>query len=174
MTQSVELLLDDDADAGVRGEWSALQKAGLPSQGANPADTNRPHVTLWAGDALDPSDEGALAELASGLPMPLRLGALACFGRRRFVLVRFVVTSVPLLMLQASVARVCGVDPRSTLAPGQWTPHVTLARRLTAAEVGRAVDALGRAPERAAEAIGWRRWDGDARREWPLPTRSLS
>lgn len=174
MTQSVELLLAAEADAHVRAEWAALREAGLPSQGANTAATNRPHVTLWADDALDPAAEDALASRSLELPMRLRLGAVACFGRRRFVLVRLVVASVPLLTLHADIARVCGTEPGSTLAPGNWTPHVTLARRLTASQVGRAVDVLGRSRERSAEAVAWRRWDGDRRREWLLPARSLS
>lgn len=175
MTQSVELLLDAQADAVVRADWTALLDVGLPSQASNTAATNRPHVTLWAGAALSGATDDALGALVPGVPMPLRLGAIACFGRHRFILVRLVVASVPLLRLQASVADMCGFEAGSTLAPGHWTPHVTLARRLTATQVGAALDVLRgpRERERDAYAVGWRRWDGDARREWALPVRSL-
>jgi len=168
VTQSVELLLDGETDAAVRADWAALLDADLPSQARNPAPTNRPHVTLWAGDALSGSAEHALEALAPPMPIPLRLGAIACFGRRRFILVRLIVTSVRLLELQAAVGDICGVDDDSTLARGRWTPHVTLARRLTAAQVGSALDVLGGPRERNGYAVGWRRWDGDARREWDL------
>ena len=170
VTQSVELLLDAEADAAVRADWSTLLDAGLPSQGRNTAATNRPHITVWAGEYLLGSADRALATVAPDLPMPIRLGALAVFGRRRFIVVRLVVTSIPLLVLQQSVAKICGVDPGSTLAPGRWTPHVTLARGVTAPEVGRVMDVIGPSPERSAKAVSWRRWDGDARREWTPST----
>lgn len=170
VVQSVELLLDADADAAVRADWAALLDAGLPSQGRNPATTNRPHVTLWAGEALPESADEALDSLAPDFPLPIRLGALGCFGRRTFILVRLVVTSVRLLDLQESVTGACGYDPGSALAPGHWTPHVTLARRLSGAQAGVALEVLRSPRERAAYAAGWRRWDGDARCERSLPT----
>ena len=173
VTQSVELLLDAGAEDAVRADWSTLLDAGLPSQGRNPAATNRPHITLWAGEHLRGSAEYALAALDPDLPLSSRLGALALFGQRRFILVRLVVTSVPLLMLQETAARICGLDPGSTLAPGRWTPHVTLARGLTPQQVERALDVLAPSRERSAQVVAWRRWDGDARREWDLPVRSL-
>ncbi|MDN5851736.1 MAG: 2'-5' RNA ligase family protein [Actinomycetia bacterium] len=173
MTQSVELLLDAEADAAVRADWAVLLEAGHPSQGRNSAPTTRPHTTLWAGASLSEPAEDALGALTPAMPIPLRLGAVACFGRRRFILVRLVVTSVRLLELQASVAETCGFDDGSTLAPGHWTPHVTLARGLTAAQVGAALDVLNGPRERDTYAVGWRRWDGDARREWDLPAHSL-
>ncbi|MGH3360137.1 MAG: 2'-5' RNA ligase family protein [Nocardioidaceae bacterium] len=169
MTQSVELLLDPETDAAVRDEWAALDNAELPSLGTVAAATNRPHITLWAGDALPPGADDALQRATPDLPMPVRLGALTCFGRRRFILVRQVVADRRLLDLQAPIARLCGADDQSLLAPGRWTPHVTLALRLSAAQVGLALDVLGGSRERDATAVGWRRWDGDSRREWSLP-----
>ena len=119
--------------------------------------------------------EPALHDAVSDLPLPLRLGALACFGHRRLVLVRLVVPDVRLLALHAAVAVALGPDPddaeaAGNLAPGRWTPHVTLARRLTPEQVAAALTALhpvGRA-EGNGRAVCCRRWDGDARRAWPV------
>lgn len=169
MTQSVELLLDAGTDAAVRDEWAALDNAELPSLGTVAAASNRPHITLWAGDALAPGADDALLRTRPALPLPVRLGALMCFGRRRFILVRQVVVDPTLLALQEPVARLCGVEDDSFVLPGRWTPHVTLALGLSAAQIGVALDVLGGSREVDAVAVGWRRWDGDARREWPLP-----
>lgn len=169
MVQSVELLLDEHTDAAVRDEWAALRNAELPSLGSVAAASNRPHITLWAGASLAPGADEALLQATPDLPMPIRLGALMCFGRGPFVLVRQVVVDAPLLALQEPVARLCGVEDESFVVPGRWTPHVTLALRLSAGQVGTALDVLGGSWERDATAVGWRRWDGDARREWALP-----
>lgn len=170
MVQSVELLLDEASDSAVREQWARLREAGLPSQARHTGASNRPHVTVAARAAIDPGWEPALRAAVAGLPMPLRLGALACFGRRQFVLVRLVVPDAALLALHAAVADALGADPDGmrNLAAGEWTPHVTLARRLSAAQVGAALEALGGAGRQQGAAVGCRRWDGAARREWPL------
>jgi hypothetical protein len=88
------------------------------------------------------------------------------------VLVRVVVANRALLDLQARVTTALGPDPRTAhhFAPGSWTPHVSLARRLTADQVGSALAALGATPDLDGRAVACRRWDGDARREWRLRT----
>ncbi len=173
MVQSVELMLDDAADAALRRQWDRLAAAGLPSQGRHRGASNRPHVTVAVRDRIPAEREPALSAAVAGLPTPLRLGALACFGRRRYVLVRLVVADAELLALHARIATVLGPDEdpgrQRTLAPGRWTPHVTLARRLTAEQVGSAVAALEGIGESDAEAVCCRRWDGTAGREWLLP-----
>ena len=177
MVQSVELLLDDGTDACVRAHWERLAAAGLPSQARHAGPTNRPHVTVAVRARLDPGLEPALRAAVRDLPLPLRLGGLTCFGRDRFVLVRLVVPDVRLLALHAAVASGLGPDPddvdaRGNLAPGRWTPHVTLARRLTPEQVGAALGALSGRPGGTSDidgyAVGCRRWDGDARRETSL------
>ncbi|GMA29656.1 hypothetical protein [Arenivirga flava] len=74
--QSIELLLDADAEAGVREDWRRLQAAGLSSLGAHTAPSNAPHVTLAAGPRLEPPP----TELWSPLPLPVRFGGLLLFG----------------------------------------------------------------------------------------------
>ena len=49
---------------------------------------------------------------------------------------------------------------------GHWVPRVTLAHRMTADQVAVALSVV-RGPRVAdGYAVGVRRWDGDARREW--------
>jgi len=177
VVQSVELLLDDGTDGSVRAQWDLLAGTGLPSQARHAGPTNRPHVTVAVRAWLDPGLEPALRAAVGDLPLPLRLGGLTCFGRNRFVLVRLVVPEVGLLALHAAVCSALGPDPddveaRGNLAPGRWTPHVTLARRLMPEQVGAALGVLSGAPGGTSDidghAVGCRRWDGEARRETSL------
>ena len=170
MTQSVELLLDQHTDRALRAQWEALAAAGLSSPARRGGESHRPHVTLAARQALEAAREPALSAAVVGLPLTVRVGAIACFGRGPYVLVRLVVASHALLDLQVAVTGVLGPDPGTDrhFAPGRWTPHVTMARRLTAGQVGTALRALGGVPDLDGEVVGCRRWDGDARREWML------
>jgi 2'-5' RNA ligase len=170
MAQSVELLLDDTADAVVQSQWAALAAGGMPSQARHTGLSNRPHVTLAARRWMDPAAEPALVAAVGGLPLPIRLGAVALFGAGPFVLVRLVVAARALLELQAAVRDVLGPDPATDrqFAPGCWTPHVTLARRLRAEQVPAALSVLGGGRDGDAQLVSCRRWDGDARREWRL------
>ncbi|MDQ3629364.1 MAG: 2'-5' RNA ligase family protein [Actinomycetota bacterium] len=168
MTQSVELLLDEATEAAVRAQWDALDAAGLPSQARHQGPSNRPHVTLAAREHIDPISEPALREAVSVLPLTLRLGTYACFGRDRFVLVRLVVADRALLDLQMGVTDVLGDEPGGCFGPGCWTPHVTLAHRMRPGQVGQALAVLGDARESDARAVGCRRWDSVARRVWAL------
>jgi 2'-5' RNA ligase len=164
---SVEVVLDDDADGQVRAQWQALLLAGLPSQARHPGRSNRPHITLALTDTISDDVERRLADAASWLPIPVAVGALLIFGARRFVLARLVVPSAGLLDLQAAVVRSLDAspDPYGTFAVGRWTPHVTLARRLTADQVGAALTVLGAAPTLTGQLVRARRWDITAKRE---------
>lgn len=171
MTQSVELLLDEASEAVVLAEWARLAEAGLPTeQRVEPSPTHRPHVTLWAGPAVAPEVDAALPALVAGLDLPLLLGSLLVFGPRRgqVVLVRQVVASAALLGLQAEVAGRCGVEPDSHFAPGRWSPHVTLARRVRVEQLGDVVTALGAVPDLEVAVRACRRWDGDTKVAWDL------
>lgn len=185
MAHSVEFLLDDDLDARVRSEWTALIRAGLPSQGSIDAPTNRPHVTALAATRIDPAADAALAGVAMRLPFPVTLGAPVIFGRGdRATVARLVIPSTDLLSAHAQAVRLVGdhaVDADGAARmfahsrPGDWTPHVTLARRVPTdrlpdvlavvlgADVGGA-DLSGRV-------VGIRRWDGDQRTEHVLAGR---
>ena len=52
--------------------------------------------------------------------------------------------------------------PFAHTVPGQWTPHVTLARRMDAEQLVRAFDILDIRAEIVGEFTALRRWDPDA------------
>jgi 2'-5' RNA ligase len=175
VVQSVELLLDAALENEVRREWTLLAEAGLPSQARHRGASNRPHATLAVADALTPEAEQGFLGLDLPADLDVRLGGWLLFGRRSFVLCRTVVPSTGLLALQHEVARLVGPGEhvRDNGRPDRWTPHVTLARHLTGAQVDAALGALAERPrDLAGTASGLRRWDGDERREWPVATGS--
>lgn len=163
--RSIELTLDDTTDAAVRTEWRTLAEHGLPSLASHTAVSNAPHVTLAAGTRLtvDTVRVGAF----DALPLALRFSALSAFpaGRDRFVLVRTIVVTAELLALHAEV-HTTAAEPVETSRPGAWTPHVTLARRLTAEQVGAAHALLASPPDGTLAAA--RFWDGDTKTITPL------
>jgi 2'-5' RNA ligase len=167
MSHSIELLLDRHSDVAVRAQWRALADAGLPSQLRIKADTNRPHITLLAAQQISPDVDETLRALAPHFPLPCVLGTPLVFGGPRVTLARLVVPSSALLALHAEVYRLTMAHlpggPYGHCEPGHWTPHVTLGRRYTAEEVGRALTALSCYGDLPARVVGLRRWDGDAR-----------
>ncbi len=170
--QSVELLLDRATDDAVRGQWALLTAAGLPSQARHTGESNAPHVTLAVRTTIPDALDDALAAAVLDLP-PVRLGGLLVFAHRRCVLARAVVPSAPLLALHARVHAVLDAEPACDasaphLAPGTWTPHVTLARNLPVADLSAAVAALGPVPEVGGSVAAVRRWDASRRRTWVL------
>ena len=170
MAQSVELLLDAVADSVVRDQWAALATAGLPSEQRSGHDLHHgPHITLYAGDRIDPAVEGALSEAVRGLDLTLVIGSLLIFGPRRgrSVLVRSVVPSAGLLSLQSIVAEICAADPLGQFAAGHWSPHVTLARRVPSDQLGPVLEVLSDRPT-PARVTACRRWDGTVKRAWLL------
>lgn len=171
MVQSVELLLDDALDQAVRAEWAVLLDADLPSQARHTGASNAPHVTLGVADVVDDVAEEALRSVDHGIGDAVRLGGLLVFPGRTVVLSRAVVPSESLLRTHRAVhdALVGMPGQPSTVAPGAWTPHVTLARRLDPVQLSAALTALADRPRELVGTIAAaRRWDGDARRTWDL------
>lgn len=171
MGQSVEALLDREAETLVRRQWQALVDARLPSQARHAAESNRPHLTLAYAQGLPPEAEAAIGNLTWEIPTPVQLGGLLVFAGQRhtFTLARAIVPTRDLLALQARLIAVLhhAHGLAQTSIPDAWTPHVTLARRLSVDEVARAVDLLSvRSPGQPARLTAIRRWDGDERREW--------
>jgi len=172
MVHSVELVFDPDTDAAVRQIWDDLAAAGVRSQAAHTSASNRPHLTLAVAEQLDDGVNGALSQTVQRLPLDCCVGAPMLFGAGSFVLVRLVVPSTELLSLHAEVHRIGLAHARRGLlahaCPGQWTPHVTLARRVPASQLATAmtVDGLGR--EIWGTAVGLRHWDGDSKTEYPI------
>ena len=160
---SVELIPYAEIDRVVREDWDRLLGADLPSSGRNPAPSNRPHVTLAVREHLEPS---AFAGIAEMLPVPLELGGVLLLGHRdRYVLTRQVVVTSALLEIHRVVAELAGrPEPRySTTRIDHWTPHITLARGLTAVRLATAMRTI-RAPHISGEAVGARVWDAENRR----------
>ena len=99
MAQSVELIVDPAAEAALRAQWDRLAGTGLPSaRGAGPSHEQRPHITLYAADAIPPEVDDELPSLFTDLDLTVRIGPLMVFGRRadRLILVRAVAGSAEL------------------------------------------------------------------------------
>lgn len=167
MVHSIELVFDADTETAIRQIWADLAAAGIPSQ----APASRPHVTLVVAQRIDPQVDTALSGVIDALPLPCILGATLIFGRSHGVLARLVVPTSALLDLHEQVYRLCAPHlipgPMPNAAPGQWTAHTTLARRVGPAQLGRAQRIAGRS-EIAGRFVGLRRWDGNARTEYPI------
>jgi 2'-5' RNA ligase len=171
VVHSVELLFDPDTEMATRRVWEALSDAGLRSPGQN----SRPHMTLVVAESISPDVDELLIPATGRLPLPCRIGAPMVFGESRFTLVRLVVPTAELLTLQAEVYRICvpylKPGSASNTVPGQWTPHVTMARRVDAPQLARAVTIRKLAREVTGRIVGLRRWDGNNRIEYEIPQR---
>lgn len=101
-----------------------------------------------------------------------RAGAPVLFGRANVVFTLLVVPTSELLALHAEVHRLCGPHlapaPMANSLPGQWTAHVTLARRVGGHQLGRALRIAGRPSRIDGRFAGLRRWDGNTRAEYLL------
>lgn len=152
---SIELVLDAATDAAVRCEWRALADAGFSSLAAHTAASNRPHVTLLAGAGLPALD---LAD-AFRLPTPVTLGAPVLFGSGdRRVLARAVVPTAEILDLHRVVHEsAAGFELAPFSSPGEWMPHVSLARRLKLTDVPAALELIGGDVD--GHFVEARRWD---------------
>ena len=88
------------------------------------------------------------------------------------MLARLVVPTTTLLDVHAQVHRLClphlRPGPMPNALPDEWTAHVTMARRVVPAQMGRAVRIAGKPPEIKGTVVGLRRWDGNAKREYPI------
>lgn len=172
MVHSVELVFDPDTEDAIRQIWDDLREAGIAGQSGHQAPSNRPHVSLTVAEEMDAAVNTALRPVLDRLPLPCTVGAPMLFGARVLTLVRLVVPTAELLSVHEDVHRICLPHmPVGALAhadPGQWTPHVTLARRVAPEKVpaALALKSLGRNLRGAL--TGVRHWDGDTRIEYPI------
>jgi len=166
MVHSIELVFDRDTEVAIRGIWDALATAGIPSQ----APASRPHVTLVVADRIAADVDELLRPVSTQLPLGCSVGAPVLFGRANVVFARLVVPTSELLALHAEVHRLCSPHispgPMPNSRPGHWTAHVTLARRVGGAQLGRALRVAGRPSQIDGRFAGLRRWDGDKRAEY--------
>ena len=171
MAQSVELTLDSAAEAALVAQWDRLAAAGIAKpKRPEPHGHHLPHITLYAADAIPEGAESVLPEIVAGVNLTVHIGALMIFGPRKgeSILVRNVAASIQLLELQQLVARACAADPAGQFGQGRWSPHVTLARRVSSDHLGKAVSVLGSRGELDATIQRCRRWDGRRRIAWWL------
>jgi 2'-5' RNA ligase len=171
VAQSVELALDSQAEAALVSQRERLAAAGLARpKRPEPYDHHLPHLTLYAADAIPEAGEPELPDIVGGINLTVHIGALMIFGPRKgeCILVRQVAASVELLELQQRVALACGADPMGQFGPGRWSPHVTLARRVSSDHVGKALSVLGSRGELDTTIQRCRRWDGRRRVAWWL------
>lgn len=169
MVHSVEMLFDTDTDARIRRVWDDLDAVGVRSQATVKSPSNRPHVTLVVADRMTGDVDDALVPVVARLPLDCRIGAPMLFGRGPFTLVRSLVPSAALLALHADVHRMClpfmTPEPLPHAAPGAWTAHVTLARRVDAGQLPAVFEVAGVSSDIDASAVGLRHWDGNSRIE---------
>jgi 2'-5' RNA ligase len=165
MVHSIELVFDRDTEEAIRRIWNDLAEAGIPSQ--TPA--SRPHVTLAVAGRIAAEVDELLIPVSRHLPLGAAVGAPVLFGRASVVFARLVVPTSELLTLHAEVHRLCRPHmvpgPMANSLPGQWTAHVTLARRVGGAQLGRALRIAGRPSHIDGRFAGLRRWDGNKRVE---------
>lgn len=165
MVHSIELIFDRDTETAIRHIWEALAAAGIPSQ----APASRPHVTLAVAESIAPDVDGLLSPVSTRLPLSCLIGAPVLFGRANAVFARLVVPTSELLALHAQVHRACDPHllpaPMPNSLPGQWTGHVTMARRVGGAHLGRALRIAGRPTQIEGSFAGLRRWDGNKKVE---------
>ena len=165
MVHSIELVFDSDTEAAIRRIWDDLAGAGIPSQ----APASRPHVTLAVAETISADVDALLSPVNKRLPLGCTVGAPVLFGRATAIFARLIVPTSELLALHAEVHRRCGPQllpaPLPNSLPGQWTAHVTLARRVDGAQLGRALRIAGRPSQIDGRFLGLRRWDGNKRIE---------
>jgi hypothetical protein len=168
MVHSVELVFDPDTEAAIRHIWDGLREAGVPSQ----APASRPHATLTVAERIDTEVDALLRPLVARFPFPCRIGAPLLFGRSQLILTRLIVPTMDLLAVQSDVYRISlpllVPGPMANSVPGQWTGHVTLARRVGGGQLGRALRVAGRPSEIKGSFTGLRRWDGTKKLEYPI------
>jgi len=168
MVHSIELVFDPGTEAAIRHIWESLAAAGIPSQ----APASRPHVTLAVAERIAADVDVLLRPVSQQLPLVAAIGAPVLFGRANVVFARLVVPTTELLALHAEVHRLClphiAPAPMLNCLPGQWTAHVTLARRVGGTQLGRALRIAGRPSQIDGRFAALRRWDGNKRTEYLL------
>lgn len=153
---ALELVPDEAGRAAVRALWTDLQEAGLPSQADHTKASNQPHVTVVEAEELpDAAIDVARARLRGMLPVTATARGLLILGGERVTLALAVDLDDDLVR-RALAVRVQVPDR----AHRGWLPHVTLARRVPRADLGRALEVVG-APEIELRLTEVRRWDPD-------------
>jgi 2'-5' RNA ligase len=170
---SLELLLDADLERRIRAEWQALADARFSSLAAHTAPSNRPHITVVVRPSIPQLTREQLSEVIS-LPLQLEIGDPILFGGgdgdgdgERRVLARSVVPSPQLLDFHAALHKLIGDGDEDAphTRPGDWVPHITLARRIRQADIPQALRLIDDADSSSftpPSATALRRWDAES------------
>jgi 2'-5' RNA ligase len=164
---SLELLLDSGLEARIRAQWQALAGVGFSSLAAHTAPSNRPHITLVVRPSIRWMTRAELNAVVS-LPLELEIGDPILFGEgERRVLARSVLPTPSLLDFHASLHALIGESSEDAphTRPGEWVPHITLARRIRQADIPQAlrlIDDARSSSSTVPTATTLRRWDAES------------
>lgn len=155
---ALELIFDDLDDRDVRSLWGLLEEAGLVSSARHQGPTHRPHLTVVSGARPQPRILALAARIwAPLLPVSLPRDGLIALGTRRPALAAALQAPRP---ARQARERVAAQWPEADSRP--WTPHVTLASRLTPEQLAQAEQVLAEPfTSDAWLAVGLRWWDPD-------------
>ena len=156
--QTLDLTFAPEDDAAIRTRWKALQDAGLPSMADHKGSSNAPHLTLVSAPVIPKEVVDRAREFfASELPMQMGVGGLLVLGSGKYVLADLV---LPPLAVHEAVERIHGLLIGSDATIRPWTPHLTLAKRLTEEQVAAVLVLLGTKPAPTVfTAVRLRWWD---------------
>ena len=153
MAYALEIFFDAQTDAAIRRLWDQLERAGVPTLLTASHQRHDPHVTLAVGEERPKVGDDLVSALK---PLPgrtLDFPVLGLFPGDAAVLFLGAKVTAPLLAAHANVhaaiegANELGVtgdaDKMGALyKPGAWVPHCTLALRLDAEGIVRALREL--------------------------------
>lgn len=146
MSDALEFLFADDADRAVRALWDRLDGIGIPSLNVVSHRRHRPHVTFAFGSSISPAAREALRADLRLLHLPaIWLRHIGVFSGRSNVLHLAATVDAELLAVHSAVHDALAGrvrDPSTTGLPGSWTPHCTLAKNLTTAQLVTALTAV--------------------------------
>jgi hypothetical protein len=144
MAHTVEMFLDGEAEATLRGMRRRLADAGVPS--GSHAPSGRPSVTLAAAGTIPAATRKALRAELRLLSLPnLWLSTLGTFPAEDAVLLLSAVVDTELLAVHSTVHDVLAgkvTNPSAYHFPGAWIPHCPLARSITSDQLAAGFAAL--------------------------------
>jgi 2'-5' RNA ligase len=151
MNCGAAFIFDPQTEAALRAAWQAVADAGVSAfmLGLD----YPPHMTVFMADAVDIDGlRASWKALASCIaPFPLTFPSLGVFGGGAGVV--YLTPTIPRSLLDLhrcfwEAAQPYLQNPAPYYAPGQWSPHVTLAFDLSQGQVDAAITALLKAQDR--------------------------
>jgi 2'-5' RNA ligase len=141
---AIELYPDPKTEGVVRATWQQLAAAGIDD--GQLVNDFRPHVSVAVCDDVD---FDALHEAMVGFaeetePFPLTLSSFGLFPSTG-VLFLLPVPTPTLLAAHARFHELCGRHMKDLVGyyqPGRWIPHCTMAQRIAAPRISRALGAV--------------------------------